>query len=174
MTLRIEQKHAATVACDAFDLVHRADDPAWMASGDLLEAAGGTVLVLESMQHDVELEQSDSADDRSRAQRVRSRRVEHLRCALFGELAESGVELLSLERVRGDDAREVLRREAWNAGELELVPFGERVADAEGAAVHHADHVARPRFLDGRAFTCEELLRGGELHRLPSPHVRHL
>src|SRR5689334_6813071 len=97
MSLRIEQQHAAAVACDALDLVHGADDPTRIASRDLLEPAWRTVLVLEAMQHHVELEQTDRADDRRRAQRVGARRVEHLRRALFRELAEPGVELLSLE-----------------------------------------------------------------------------
>ena len=40
MSLGVEEEHPAAVAGDALDLVHRADDPAWMARGDALEAAG--------------------------------------------------------------------------------------------------------------------------------------
>src|SRR4051794_11550322 len=105
MALGVEQEHPPAIARDALDLVHRAHDPAWMARRDLLESAGGAVLVLEAMQHDVELEQADGADDRCRAQRVGAGGVEHLRGALLRELTESSIELLSLERIRGDDAR---------------------------------------------------------------------
>src|SRR6187200_2053828 len=121
MSLRVEEQHSSAVARDAFDLVHRADDPARMARRDLFEATGCTVLVLEAVEHDVELEQTDRADDRRRAQRVGPRGVKHLRGTLFRELAQAGVELFPLERIRGDDAREVLRRETWDAGELEAL-----------------------------------------------------
>ena len=84
---------------------------------------------------------------------------EHLRRALFGELAQPRVELLALHRVRADDAREVLRREARDPANS-TSPFGrERVADAQRAAVDHADHVARPRLLDRGALARQELLR---------------
>ena len=95
-------------------------DPARIARRDLLDAACRAVLVLEAMQHDVELQHADRADDRRRARRLGARRVEHLRRALFRELAQPGVELLSLHRIGEDDAREVLRREARDAAELEI------------------------------------------------------
>ena len=41
----------------------------------------------------------------------------------------------------------------------------ERVADAQRAAVDHADHVARPRLLDRAALARQELLRRREAHR---------
>src|SRR4029078_4513546 len=123
------------------------------------ESARGAVLVLEAVQHDVELQHTHGADDRGRTGRLGARRIEDLRRAFLGELAEAGVELLPLHRFREDDAREMFGGEARDAAELDIRAVGQRVADAQAAAIHHADHVARPRFLDGRAFTRQELLR---------------
>src|SRR3712207_6845576 len=98
MSLRVEQEHPSAVARDALDLVHRADDPPRVARRYSLEAAWCAVLVLEPVEHDVELELSDRADDRCRAQRVGAGGVEHLRRPFLGELAQPRVELLPLER----------------------------------------------------------------------------
>ena len=149
----------SAIARDALDLVDRSGDPARIARRDLLDPARRAVLVLEAMQHDVELQHADGADDRRRSRRLGAGREEHLRRALFGELAQTGVELLPLHRIGQDDAREMLRREARNAAELQVGLGRQRVADAKRAAVHDADDVARPRFLDRRALARQELLR---------------
>src|SRR3954469_19215831 len=114
--------------------------------------------MLEAVQHDVELQLAHRADDRRRAGRLRARSVEHLRRALFRQLTQARVELLPLHRVRDHDAREMLRRKARNAAELEIRLLGERVADTKRAAIHHADDVTRPRLLARRALARHELL----------------
>src|SRR5690606_29617916 len=107
------------------------------------------VLVLQAVQQHVELELAHRADDRAGPDDRLL--VEDLGRAFLGELPEPGVELLSAERVGEADPGKELGREAGDVGELETGPFGERVADAQGAAVVQADHVPRPGFLDGAA-----------------------
>ena len=68
----------------------------------------------------------------------------------------------------------MLGREARNAGEFEPAVCRERVADAQRAAIHHANHVARPRLLHRRTLARQELLRAGEPQRLAGAHMRHL
>src|SRR5215207_877663 len=68
----------------------------------------------------------------------------------------------------------MLRRETWNVGELEIAVLRQRVANAQVPAIHHADHVTGPRFLDGVALASHELLRRCETDHLARAHVSHL
>src|SRR6185437_16411458 len=120
MPLGIVEQHAASITRDALDLRLRTCDPARVTRSDPLEARRGAVLVLEPVEHDVELKHAYGADDRRRARRFSPRGEEHLRSAFFGELPEPGVELLPLHRIGEHDAREMLRREPRDARELEV------------------------------------------------------
>ena len=68
----------------------------------------------------------------------------------------------------------MLGREARDPLELDALAFGEGVADAQVAAVHHPDDVARIRLLDRRALAGEELLRRGEADGLSGARLLHL
>ena len=104
VALRVEEEHAAALAAEALDFVPRADEPARIPRGDLLESRTNPVFVLQAMEHHVELQHADGADDRRRARHVRRGSVEDLRGSLFGELTEAGEETRSArdtDRERG-------------------------------------------------------------------------
>src|SRR5688500_14407423 len=119
MALGIEEQHAVAVASDALDLLFRPDDPAGETAGDLFEPAANAVLVLESMHHHVELEETHGTDDRRGSAHLGSGCEENLRGAFLGELPEPCVELLASQGVLEHHAREVLGSKARDAAELE-------------------------------------------------------
>src|SRR5688500_1379248 len=154
----VEEKCGALPPRNALDVLFRADHPAWITSGERLEFARHTVFILQPEHHHVELKEAYRADDGRGACRVRARGKENLGRALLCELPEADVELLPPHRVAHYHAREMFGRESRNALELQVPVGREGIADAEHAAVHHADHVAGEGFLDGRALTRHELL----------------
>ena len=113
------------------------------------------VLVVEPHPQHVELQRPDHADQRGRA----VGRPEHLHDALLGQLLQRLLELLGLHGVGQADAAQDFRREARHADELDVLAFGQRVADAQRAVIGNADHVAGIRLLGQRAILREEELR---------------
>src|SRR5690606_37830505 len=91
--------------------------PARVAERILLQLALHAVLVLEPVQHHVELQLANGTHYRRRTGCTLG--VEHLRSALFSELAKARVQRLAAQRVLRRYAREVLGREARNAAELQ-------------------------------------------------------
>src|SRR2546423_15718653 len=80
--------------------------------------------------------------------RPASRRTVELDGPLLRQLLDSSRELLALQRVSQNDAREVLRREARNGLEQESGPAGDRIADLEEPGLVDHDHVSRERLVD--------------------------
>ena len=128
--------------------------------------------MLQPVEHHVELKLPHRTHNGRGAERVGARGVEHLRRALLRELPQPRVELFALERIGSNDPRKMLRRETRDPGEFQLAVRRKRIADAQRAAIHHADHVTRPGLLDHRPLTRQELLRARESQRLAGPHVR--
>lgn len=116
------------------------------------EVALGSVLVFEAELDDVELQFAHRADDLAAAVLH-----EELRHTFFGELPDSLVELLGLERVAVFEQLENFRRKARNAPELQILAFGEGVADFQRTVVVQAYHIPRPRFVDHTFFVGHEL-----------------
>lgn len=121
------------------------------------EVALGSVLVFEAELDDVELQFAHRSDDLAAAVLH-----EELRNTLFGELTDALVELLGLERVAVFEHLEDFRRKARNAPELQILAFGERVADFQRTVVVQADHIPRPGFVDHAFFVGHELRGAGE------------
>ena len=96
------------------------------------------VLVLEPVRDHLELQLADRAEQQHRA----GDRAEHLDRALLAELRQAGLQLLGAQRVGDFDAAEHLGREERQAGVLQRLAFGERVAELQHAVVGDADDVA--------------------------------
>src|SRR5690606_24620428 len=167
----IADQRAAVAPGKVADLRIVALDPARRAIRQPRELRNHTVLVLQPVQQHIELELPHGADDR----RHTGRRilVEHLHRAFLRELTESRVQMLASHGVRNGDAREVLGAEARDAAERDVAVRGQRVADAEAAAVMDADHVAGPRLLHGHTLLGQELLRLREPYVLSAARVAH-
>ena len=99
--------------------------------------------------------------------------LEQLRGALLAQLVETLLQRLHLQRILEHGAAEHLRREVRDAGERELLAFGEGVADVDRAVVVQADDVARERFVGVLAIGGHEGERVGDAHLLVEAHVVH-
>ena len=71
-------------------------------------------------------------------------RPEDLNGAFLAQLGEAGAQLLALHRVSQLDDLEELGRKEGQPGELQLLAFGQRVAQLQHAVVGQTDDVARP------------------------------
>src|SRR5436305_2022229 len=94
--------------------------------------------------------------------------------SLLAELQQGAAEVLRLHRVLRPHLLEQLRREARDAGEAQLLPLGQRVADAQHAVVGDAEDVARPGLLGELAVLRHEQQRVVDGHRLAGADVAHL
>ena len=74
-------------------------------------------------------------------------RPEDLNGTFLAQLGEAGTQLLALHRVSQLDDLEELGRKEGQPGELQLLAFGQRVAQLQHAVVGQADDVARPGVL---------------------------
>ena len=101
-----------------------------------------------------------------------SERREQLRHAFVHELVDAFGQLLEFQRVGVLDITELLGSERGNAGEFELLAFGEGVADLEVARVVQTHDVARIGEVDDRLFLGHEGRGRGEFHLLAAAHVQ--
>src|SRR6185369_1398373 len=98
------------------------------------------VLDAEPVLDDIELELAHRADDGFTLAPLR--RAEELHRALLRQLLEALLELLALERVDHDHAREMLGRELGERRVADRAAAAQRVADEEHARIEDADDVA--------------------------------
>lgn len=95
--------------------------------------------MLETELDDVELELTDRADDFF----VPGLLNEELRQSFVGQLHETLIKLLGLERIPVDHLLYYFGREPGNAREMKGFPLGERIADLEVAGVVQSNDIAR-------------------------------
>ena len=131
------------------------------------EARLDTVLVLEPVRDDFELQLADRADSRSRARAGRKTWI-----APSSPSCVRPAQLLGAQRVGDLDALEDLGREERQSGELERLSFGQRVAELQHAVVGHADHVAGVSLVEQLAALRQKCAR--RLFVRSSFPVRHL
>jgi hypothetical protein len=67
--------------------------------------------------------------------------------SLFGEVLQGALKLLCLHGIVEAHPTQNLGREIGDAGETDILAFGRRIADPQGAMVGDADNVARQRLL---------------------------
>ncbi len=122
-----------------------------------LEARLGAVFALQAVLDDLELQGSDSRQER-RARRGRAG-AEGLHDPLLEQLVKAGPELLRVGRVGIGDVGEDLRREPGDLVEQDGAVLGQRVADPEGVVAHEPDDVPGPRHVHRLPVLAEELVR---------------
>jgi hypothetical protein len=64
----------------------------------------------------------------------------------FGQLAQGPFQVFGAHRVFGADPAQQFRRKARDPGEMQNLPFGQRIADAQIAVIGQTENVARPGF----------------------------
>ncbi len=85
--------------------------------------------------------------------------------------ANAFFQLFGLHRVLVHQFLEQLGREAGDAGEIEVLAFGERIADLEVAGIEQAHHVAGEGIVHDILFTRQEAVGVGKPHIFIQPHV---
>src|SRR5690606_2729771 len=133
-------------------LLVAAFDPARRPDVDRLVGALDLVFLLETAGDHVELQHTDRAEDDV----VVALGEEHLGGAFLGQLLQTLTQLLGFERVLQAHAAEQLRGEVRDAGETEVLAFGEGIADLDGAVVVQAEDVAGIGFFQVLALAGEE------------------
>ena len=144
-----------------------APDPACLVDRDGLPAAGGSVLMLQPVLDDFELQGAHRADDLASVE-VGGEELGH---TLVHQLIDALCQLLELQRVGVLDVAELLGREGGDAGEFQLLAFGEGIADGEIAGVVQTHDVTRVGVVDHRLLLGHEGRGRGELQLLSAPHV---
>src|SRR6185312_1203940 len=163
-------QHRAMAVDETLELGFVAVDPARRLVGRGLEPDADLVLAPDARRQHVELQPADDADDPVAA----GERLEDARHAFLGELLQRASQMLRLHRVVEPDAAQDLRREIGDAGHTDLVTFGERVADAQGAMIGDAEDVARPRLLGEVALARQEEHRVLHAHEPAAPRMLQL
>src|SRR5699024_11641803 len=87
-------------------------------------------------------------------------RSKHLDDALVVELLDAAAELFVLRGGLGADDHEVLGRERRDAGELDLLVEGERIADPQCGGVDESDDLAGKGLVGDGATAPADLRRG--------------
>ena len=144
--------------------------PARGDHADRLEARIHAVLVFQAIGDDLELQRADRAED----QVVAHQRAEELGRAFLGQLRDTFLQLLQLERIAQARAAEQFGREIRDAGVRQLFADGEGVADRDRAVVVQADHVARIGRIDDLAIAGHEGQCVRELDLLAQAHMEGL
>ena len=141
--------------------------PAGFVEVDGLPTALGAILMLKAVLDDLKLQLANGTNDAAVVELV----DEHLCHTLVHELLDTFLELLRLHRVVVFDILEQFRREGGQPTEMELLTFGQCVANLEDAVVGQTYDVARPSLVHGALALCHELGRGGEAHGLVETYV---
>ena len=115
-------------------------DPAGHLVAGRQEARLHAIFGLQPVGHHLELQLADGAQQQRSAQM----RPEDLNGTFLAQLGEAGTQLLALHRVSQLDDLEELGRKEGQPGELQLLAFGQRVAQLQHAMVGQTDDVARP------------------------------
>ena len=97
-------------------------------------------------------------------------RPEDLNGAFLAQLGEAGAQLLALHRVSQLDDLEELGRKEGQPGELQLLAFGQRVAQLKHTMVGQTDDVARPGVLHQLAALRQEGHHVGGAELLATAH----
>ena len=145
-------------------------DPAGRGIGHGFKADLGAVFRLQPVDDHVELQGTDNADDPVGAEI----RLEDLHQAFFGQILQALAHLLDAHGVGETHAAQDFRREGRQAGDVDVLAFGQRIADAELAVVGHADDVARIGKIGNLAFFGEEEDRRGNGDLLAGTHMFQL
>ena len=114
-----------------------------------------TVLVGEAHPQYVKLQRADHPDQRRRSVDW----PKHLHDTLLGQFLQRLLQLLGLHSVGQANSAQDLGRKTRYAHEVEILAFGQGVADAHGAVVGNADHVAGMGLLGQRTILSKEELR---------------
>ena len=86
--------------------------------------------------------------------------------AFLGQLLQRLLEFLGLHGIRQTDAAQNFRREVGNADKVQILAFGQGVADAQRPVIGYANHITGVGFLGQRPILGEEKLRRAQAHRL--------
>src|SRR5262249_23920052 len=117
-----------------------------------------------------ELELSDDADQRWRSIEW----TEHLDRALLRQLLQGLTQLLGLHGVSQPHPAKNLRCKARYADEIQRLALCQRIADAQGAMVGDAEHVAGKCLLGERALLRKEELRHVQANGLTGAYLADL
>ena len=144
-------------------------NPAGGVNTHRLVAGFHLVLVFKAVRHHVKLELAH----RPHHQVTAVDRGKHLGGTLLGQLLQALLQLLGLHRISQANAAKQLRGEVRDAGELQILALGERIAYLDSAVVVQADDVARHRLLHQLPLAGLERHRVGDFHVLAQAHVAH-